>query len=305
MKNKFDLTNFKGGYVKDFEDGRDYNWNQIFGATVIETETLPESFSWREKCPILPEQKNINSCVSCSFAFVQAFNSKQEHNFDDLLSWSFIWANIPRALEGSTFRDNAEIIRKLGICEEIKYSQSIAISQNFNKDIIEKEAIENALQYKIKSYSYVWLADLKRAILRQPVIIAVAGRNLEWSNLSAPIKFCGWNKVEWNHAIVLIGWDKDGNWEVANWWGNDWSNNGYGLIKNDYPILSMMSVEDMPDGEIYAEFLGDIKIKRQRIFGTTTDEIKQAAIKLRINPINLRNWNQFINSQWIPYNLTN
>jgi len=67
----------------------------------------------------------------------------------------------------------------------------------------------------------------------------------------------------------------------------------------------MMSVEDMPDGEIYAEFLGDIKIKRQRIFGTTTDEIKQAAIKLRINPINLRNWNQFINSQWIPYNLTN
>jgi hypothetical protein len=244
--NKFNLN----GWVPDEPDSRDYQWSNYFGATALPSEVLPESFSWIEKCPPLPTQDKINSCVCNSFAFLQAFNSKKERNFDDLLSWSFIWANIPKTEVGSTFRDNAKCVQDLGICEEILYSKEIGIKDNFNKEKIEPVAIENAKVYKIKNYSYVNLVDLKRAIIRQPVIIAVPGRNLEWSNPSSPIKFCGWDRVEWNHAIVLIGWDKDGNWIVANWWGKNWYNKGYGLIKSDYPLLSMLAVEDIPDNNL-------------------------------------------------------
>ena len=54
MKKKVDLTYFKGGFILDTPDDRDYQWASYFGATT--TEVLPESFSWREKCPPLPTQ---------------------------------------------------------------------------------------------------------------------------------------------------------------------------------------------------------------------------------------------------------
>ena len=62
MKKKVDLTYFKGGFILDEPDSRDYQWASRFGATALPTEALPESFSWRAKCPPLPKQQSINSC---------------------------------------------------------------------------------------------------------------------------------------------------------------------------------------------------------------------------------------------------
>jgi len=30
-----------------------------------------------------------------------------------------------------------------------------------------------------------------------------------------------------NHAVVLYGWDSNGNWLIKNQWGTSWGNSGY------------------------------------------------------------------------------
>jgi len=244
---QFDLKNYKGGWIPDLPDGRDFKWDKFFGAITPSAGELPEEFSWWDKCPSkIPNQLNIPSCVSCSFAFLQAFNSKQERNFNELLSWAFIWANLgdKRLPYGSTYRDNAKICKNIGISEERLYPTEQGIKDKFDASKIKKQAFENAKIFRIKSYSYVNWLDFKRALYRQPVIVAVGGNNQNWADFSKPIKFCGYDKIQWFHSIVIIGWTKDGCWEFVNWWGEK---RNHGFLAPHYPFEAMLSVEDIPD----------------------------------------------------------
>lgn len=250
-KMKPKISQFATGWIADRYDFRDWHWDDIFSSLTPGSEELPDEFSWKEKLPTeIPIQKNIPSCCSCSFSFLQAFNSKQEgYGADFLASWRFIWANLSsKTPVGSTFRDNAKVVQELGVSREAYCPSSPEKGYDWvsDKNNLTQKSYDDALRYRIKNYSYVNAPDLKRAIYRQPVIVAVYGNNQCWQDFSKPIEYCGWEKAEWTHAICIYGWDKDGNWEFVNWWGKDKT---FGKLKTGYPFAAMLSVEDLPDIE--------------------------------------------------------
>ena len=246
-KHRFYLKKYKGGWVKDSFDGRDFQWNKVFGTTTPAAEQLPAEWSWWPVCPKeIPEQLDIPSCVSCSFAFLQAFNSKQENGFNDLLSWAFLWANLgdKRLPYGSTYRDNAQICQNNGICVEETYAKEFAINTKFDLQMVPILAYTEALTYRIKNYSYVNWLDFKRALFLKPLIVAVGGNNTTWQDFSKPIVYPGNNNIDWYHSIVIIGWDQNNNWEFVNWWGEE---RDHGFLDSKYPFEAMLSVQDIKD----------------------------------------------------------
>ena len=36
-----------------------------------------------------------------------------------------------------------------------------------------------------------------------------------------------------NHAVVVVGYDSDGNWIVKNSWGTGWGENGYAVVSKN------------------------------------------------------------------------
>ena len=270
---KFNIKKFKSGFVKDTPDERDWKFEEIFGAITPSAEQLPDTFSWKNKMPkSLPSQLNIPSCVSCSFAFLEAFKQIKDLKRDDYrLSWRYIWANTPHTNQGSSFRDNAKTLQDKGtsvyaLCEDRPEMGNAWVENPSN---IIAEAISNALNNRIKNYQYVSWQDIKRAIYREPLIIAVRGNNQLWSadavknNNVIDEKGINDSNRQWQHAIVCTGYRKDDTaiggiqLEFSNWWGS-WGDNGYAWLKNP-DLTSAISIEDLPNNNtLFMKFVKTI-----------------------------------------------
>ena len=250
---RFDLTNYKGGFQSDTKDVRDYKWDLIFGSST--PVSIPDSFEIENLPLIAPIQAHSNSCVSCSFSYVEAFKQIKEYKKDFDLSWRYIWANTPHTQSGSTFRDNAktcqEGIASTKTCPNFENKLKEWIE---NPDNITEEARAEAPFNRIKNYQYVSWLDFRRALYRgEPLIIAVGGNQTDWNgnnvrNNNYIIDQEGQQSHrEWLHAIVVVGYRKvNGHfiYKFRNWWGDDWGDNGFAWLKNP-DILSIISVEDI------------------------------------------------------------
>jgi len=42
------------------------------------------------------------------------------------------------------------------------------------------------------------------------------------------------SKANVNHAVVLVGYDANGNYIIKNSWGTSWGDNGFGIISKDF-----------------------------------------------------------------------
>ena len=244
----FDITKAGKGWLKHKSDGAFLPWSHFFKDFV--GATIPTSFSWRSSCPPLSNQDGIPSCCSNASSYLQAFNAKQTRGFNDLMSWSFVWANLKtHNITGSTVIDNCQTIQNLGVCEESYYPRDPAIANNFDKSKISVDAYSNALHNKIKTFFSVQANSIKQAILQAPIMITVQGNDVSWANPGkTPIVYCGDNNAVWGHALALIGYDINGNWECANWWGNNFGDNGFVWLDKNYPLMSMTSFSELPAG---------------------------------------------------------
>ena len=248
-KKPFNLDNFTGGWEKGVEDERDYGWAASFSSSTPELKELPQKFSWRDKMPKhLPVQLQIPSCVMCSFAFVQAFNQQQEWNKDFRLSWRFLWANSPHSNKGANYREVAKSLRKMGtssyaLCPDKAEKGFSWVEDRIN---VSNEAATEALQHRINHYTFPDIFDIKRAIYRSPLPIAVGGNNDQWNrdNVKKNNNIVDYIIAKWYHSVVAVGWDGD-KIEIANWFGSDWGDKGYGFLREGYPINAAISLEDL------------------------------------------------------------
>jgi hypothetical protein len=247
-----------GGWVIDKVDERDYKFVDYFGKDVFGA-VIPTKFIWeKDKLPVFPFQDSALSCVSCSFTFVNSYHSKNDEN-DVLLSWRHLFASVPQFSGGTSFRDNAECLRKTGQCEDLLMPGSQyyhALNQAAEKKFINENqnVLDNAKSYKIKGYFQVRAynkAELKTAVMKAPVIIGVYTNLSAWSK--DVIVYDGFQ--QFGHAIVICGWDEK-YWYIADW-------NGVKELRKmdiNHPIASATVVADIPD-DIPTLMLKTVKIE--------------------------------------------
>ena len=242
------------GFVPDTEDRNDAKHELLFGASY---KTPEKPFDWRDvtvrksksddevgafEFPLI-NQGNENTCIPCSLSHYGTFRSRLEglqNNFVDknvVLNHKYQRDHITMLPGGSTYRDNGQSFRKRGICE-----------QRFegNNGVYSLEAHNNAATFKIKNFSYVNGKDryaILNAVQRDPIAIGV------------PVDFNTWNTdgvikpgiANFLHSVLLIGFTKEMHYIIANSHGSNWQDNGFGVLRNDYPIIQAISFEDLPD----------------------------------------------------------
>ena len=246
---KMDISLFTGGWRPDKVDNRDIRWNKYFGGITPEEKELPQKFSWRNKLPKdLPYQGSIPSCVACSFIFAQAFNQEKEWNKQFRLSWRFLWANSPHNKSGSSYREMAQVLRKMGTSSYSLCPDKPEMGYSWVEDRanVPNKAAKEALGHRINNFTYPDVFEIKRAIFRSPTPIAVGGNNSDWDATAVKknnnvVKNSG---VKWYHSIVATGWDGD-KIEFANWFGPNWGDNGFAWLEEGYPLSAAISLEDL------------------------------------------------------------
>ena len=285
--NKFNLKNYKGGWKKNTTDSRDWEWDEIFGAVALGEEVLPDAFDRTPELPLyMPFQNGIPSCVLCSFAYIQGYKQKKELKREFELSWRFPWAFTPHTPTGSTFRDGAKTFQDRGTSSIIFTPDRPEMGYNWVEDPINitEEAKQDALFNRIKNYQNVSWLDFRRALYREPLIIAVGGNNATWNtqyvkdhNYIIDQKGMNDNNRQWAHAVVPVDYKKDTDgqfiYRIPNWWGKEWGLNGYAWLKNP-DILAIISVEDLSNITNINYMMKLLKLKTKPTIFLTNEKLK-------------------------------
>lgn len=229
-------------------DPRNYQFKEHFETDVFGA-VLPDKFLWNlEELPILPFQNSILSCVSCTCSFINSFNSKRVGN-DAFLSWRFPYSLVPHYNGGTSVRDNLNVLRKKGQCED-----NLLPQRNYyfgekamqNRNYISEAAYINAENYRIRAFYFMaaWNElELKTAIMKSPIGVGLyIGRNWYASKINhpgKPIKFDG--SKQYGHLIAFVGWNTLG-WIFA-----DWDNKGLFILDYSYPLSLSFLIYDLSD----------------------------------------------------------
>ena len=80
--------------------------------------------------------------------------------------------------------------------------------------------------------------DLKELLVKEGPLLVAVYANSAWSYYYSGV-FSGCSPSDpsdmdyLNHAVLLYGWDLDGNWLIKNSWGTDWGEKGFMRIAPD------------------------------------------------------------------------
>lgn len=195
--------------------------------------SLPRHFDWRENGTLTPV-KDQGSCGSCwSFSGVGAIESAialRDKKIVDLSEQYLLSCNTKGwSCNGGGFPHDMHVSPGAALESEFPY---------VGKQVACKQGISHP--YKIDSWAYVPSAseddipdlnEIKAAIYQfGPISAAVAANDKMQSYKSGVFNSC--DSTQPNHAIVIVGWDDDGQYFIVrNSWGNNFGINGYINIK--------------------------------------------------------------------------
>lgn len=230
-----------GGYLIDTPDPRNYSYGSIFGVPAYPRKflrTLPDIN--------IPYQGRVQSCVSCSFTWLNQYKSLLNDNNNLNLSWRKVHASTGAYGIGRNLKIIAKYLESAGqpqdqFCED----NPLLDEAEFMKVILSQEGNEDALKRIIGSYWWVKpdsIDELCSAVVAEPIIITLGGINKDWQKPYGEIVTQS-NGSDWYHAIVLLGYDLDaGYFQGLNWWGD-----GLRKININYKLTSALSFRDIPD----------------------------------------------------------
>lgn len=214
-------------------DERDYTLEKVSSSKLNE---FPEEYESKE-VEIL-NQGSIGSCVAHALASNMMIGDEIIFDKHNNYSRGFIYANrldTDHQGEGMITRQALSQLLKCGDVQYVdfphnRYYAKVKQLLEANKDNL----LNLASEYKIKDYFRCYSEDeIKETIMtRGAVIICVPvytdfGRDLHVTKTNLKVG---------NHAMIIVGWTKEGKWIVQNSWGKSWGYDGKLLMDKDYPV---------------------------------------------------------------------
>lgn len=234
---------FSNGCVPDLKDVRDYQYEEVFSAI-----NLPDEYSVLHELPLglkIENQGSSLSCVGQSISkYVELLNYFDEKKNKDT-SAKFVYSRIFLPGGGASIRDGMKSIVDIGVCEEefdLSYENNTPPSEIYMRQKNEAPTtIENAKIYSAKEYRRIdwWnIQMIKEAIfLNKGVVTGFRGDGEGWSAKDGIVRPPKEGEGTFGHAVLLVGWKKiEGQDYIicVNSWGNQWGQNGLGLIHPSY-----------------------------------------------------------------------
>ena len=216
------------------EDKRDYRAKDVFMAVVA----LPEEYE-SKGTPIL-NQGQVSSCVAHSCVTTMMTCEEKELNKHNDYSRGYIYGNrasLDFKGEGMYPRQALKQRNKGGdvLYDYLPYNIEWPQIKNKLDECGRDELSIKAADHKIISYFRCYDEDdIKLAILKYGAcLIAVPVYESFGRDLHKPEEG---EKLRGHHAMVAVGWTKDGRWIVQNSWGKTWGYKGKLYMDPDYEI---------------------------------------------------------------------
>ena len=239
------------GLIPSPPDIRDYTL-----AAGVTKEKLPETFI--NESVKVKNQGSRSTCVAHSLSSLVEFHNLQETKSYDEFSTEFIYGC--RTLEdylgeGMHLRDGLKVLQKYG---DVKYSvlPGNSIMNIARNKVIERfdELTEKAYPYRISTYYKInSLDELKYALYHYGPVPGAMRYYKRGKITSEGIYLYDTNNSYGNHAVLIVGWNKDG-FIIQNSWGVLWGKKGYFVVPyKDMDILFYEYygvTDDINDGNI-------------------------------------------------------
>lgn len=203
---------------KSPDDFRDW-----IAETIYPDVDLPKELDLRGDLQPIRNQGRQGSCVAQAGCVMKEWQEKKDVKLNEYFSPQYIYNNRENYPNSGMYgRDLMRILTKLGCCREVIFPYGTNKDTNITSD----EAIEDAKNYKIKSYALVSTIDgLKKALYKNgPCIILLptyedAGNTFWKPKNPTDVRKGG-------HAVAIVGYNKEG-FILRNSWGRKWGDNGY------------------------------------------------------------------------------
>ena len=239
MKNEFIL-----GAIESPTDLRDYDYSMVTGSS--EEIEIPEKFELDYDIPV-QNQGNVGSCVA------HALMEMKSYIDNDMYSIGFIYGNRNNNdFQGSGLiaREALKHLVKEGDCFKESFDYNIEYPEIRNKmsEIGIDKLYAEASQFKSLAYIRLSADEIKEYLVKykKPIMIVVrVYKNFYTAKTNKgiiPSKPVGAYKG--NHAMVIVGYDKD-KLIIVNSWGNTGDNGYYYLDINSSIIKELWALEDI------------------------------------------------------------
>lgn len=218
------------GCLKETPSIRTYTYEAVCGSTDTD---VPEKYILpKERLPVVTNQGTTWACVAFALAEILSVFNLNEFGELERFSEGFIYGyNREASYKGMYPQKTLDIMRKTGSVPT-KYFSKLYEMPELREDILKDpkltKLIEVAQKYKIKGYVGFLrgeIEEVKQALFSsQTPIFAISERYFGGS-----------------HAIIIVGWDKDG-WIIQNSWGENWGDGGrkcipYSAIQQKYLLI--------------------------------------------------------------------
>ena len=240
MEDKFIL-----GAIESPTDLRDYDYSMVTGSS--EKIDIPEKFELDYDIPI-QNQGNVGSCVA------HALMEMKSYIDNSMYSVGFIYGN--RKEEdwqghGLIIREALKCIVKNGDCFKESFDFNIEYPEIRNKmsEIGIDKLYAEASQFKSLAYIRLSADEIKEYLVKykKPIMIVVrvyknfyTAKSNKGIIPSEPV-----GAYKGNHAMVIVGYDKD-TLKMVNSWGNITGDNGYYYLDiNSSIIKELWALEDV------------------------------------------------------------
>lgn len=86
------------------------------------------------------------------------------------------------------------------------------------------------------NYQDLTTLQIKELVSFAPVAVAIYAEGAFFQYSSGVYTGCpdyATSKANVNHAVILVGYDSNGNYIIKNSWGTSWGENGFGVVSKD------------------------------------------------------------------------